>query len=121
MAALLASENASVAGFRLFCIRPRVRATVSSEPWRAAAKPFAAIPEVVGFDWIASNMDVIPAPKKTPRRPDWRRHAAAQHSPELVLKTPHYNRELCSAAILARICSQLGTTTDCPCSMARMT
>src|SRR5690349_4893695 len=91
-AALLALENTSVAGFRLFCVRPRVRATVSSEPWRAAARPFAAIPEVVGFDWIASNMDVILAPKKTPRRPDWRRHAAVQHSTELVFERPHYKR-----------------------------
>src|SRR5690242_6048782 len=91
-AALLALENTSVAGFRLLCVRPRVRATVSSEPWRAAARPFAAIPEVVGFNAIASNMDVILAPKSTPWRPDRRRHAAAQHSTELVLQTPRYKR-----------------------------
>src|SRR3954447_5031836 len=63
-AALLALENASVAGFRLVCVRPWARAMVSSVAWWAASNPFAAIPEVVGFastrlihadKWLASN------------------------------------------------------------------
>src|SRR6476661_2941056 len=49
-AALLALENASVAGFRLVCIRSRVRAIVSSVAWWAASNPFRSEVAVAELD-----------------------------------------------------------------------